>query len=318
MSAKPLVYLGYPLTTSVQQRDAFCAELLSKIQTACSLHSHRSLSFRGRALIANSLILSRLWHVLRVISLPAALFTKVRSLISQFMNRQVFPKLSFAVMCRPRRQGGLGLLDPRVQQHTLQLRRLTPLLLPSPNLDNFILLPRLIDWLIHGTSFSSSVSTEHWSHLDCRLAFIFPSLRHPSLTGFNSVFSLLFMTLDALPRSFESIVVSPVTCLQLPLSAVIIPPQDLVISPTLLRLPCSLLYFLDFASQRLQPKSSPQLATHPTLCKQFLSQVRSNLIKLQSFFVKACIPPAYAAIGSRPSSLSLPLCLRQLTHLSKL
>ncbi|KAI8321556.1 hypothetical protein EDC96DRAFT_597400 [Choanephora cucurbitarum] len=229
------------------------------------------------ALIANSLILSRLWHILRVTSLPDAVFNKVRSLISQFMNRQVFPKLSFAGMCRPRGQGGLGLLDPR--------------------LEDSILLSRLVDWLIHCTS---PPTTEHWSHLDYRLAFVFPSLRYPSLTGFHSVFSLLFKALDALPRSFESIVVSPATCLCLPLSEVFIPPQNLVISPTLLRLPCSLLYFFDSASQRLQPKSSPQLTTHPTLCKRFLSQVRSNLIKLQSFFVKACIPPACASIGSRP------------------
>ncbi|OBZ76004.1 hypothetical protein A0J61_11871 [Choanephora cucurbitarum] len=77
---------GLPIDYLCHQRDTFCADLLSKIQTACSLHSHRFLSFRGRALIADSLILSRLWQILWVTSLSAAFFAKIRSLISQFMN----------------------------------------------------------------------------------------------------------------------------------------------------------------------------------------------------------------------------------------
>ncbi|OBZ76005.1 hypothetical protein A0J61_11870 [Choanephora cucurbitarum] len=87
-------------------------------------------------------------------------------------------------MCRPRRQGGLGLIDPQVQQHTFQLRLLKLLLLPSSGLANSILLSRLVDWLMHCTPSSSGATAKHWSHLDCCLAFVFPSLRHPSLAGF--------------------------------------------------------------------------------------------------------------------------------------
>ena len=75
-SANPVIYLGYPLYTSTAQRDSYLAALLRKINTACVLHSHRSLSVRGRATIINSLILSKLWHVLRLTSVPRAFLEK--------------------------------------------------------------------------------------------------------------------------------------------------------------------------------------------------------------------------------------------------
>lgn len=67
-SVDPIIYLGYPLATTVKQRDRFLSALTSKIETACKIHSQRSLSIRGRVTILNVLILSKLWHVLRVLS----------------------------------------------------------------------------------------------------------------------------------------------------------------------------------------------------------------------------------------------------------
>ncbi|KAG0735766.1 hypothetical protein G6F33_012486 [Rhizopus arrhizus] len=84
-SANPVIYLGYPLYTSTAQRDSYLAALLRKINTACVLHSHRSLSVRGRATIINSLILSKLWHVLRVTSVPRAFLEKVKSVSGHFV-----------------------------------------------------------------------------------------------------------------------------------------------------------------------------------------------------------------------------------------
>ncbi|KAG0769000.1 hypothetical protein G6F33_004027 [Rhizopus arrhizus] len=75
-SVNPVIYLGYPLYTFTAQRDSYLAALLRKINTACVLHSHRSLSVRGRATIINSLILSKLCHVLRVTSVPRAFLEK--------------------------------------------------------------------------------------------------------------------------------------------------------------------------------------------------------------------------------------------------
>jgi hypothetical protein len=63
-SSQPIIYLEFPLHSSIAQRDAYLTSLLSRLETSLQLHSHRSLSFRGRVTILNSLILSKVWHVL--------------------------------------------------------------------------------------------------------------------------------------------------------------------------------------------------------------------------------------------------------------
>ncbi|KAG0770823.1 hypothetical protein G6F22_017055 [Rhizopus arrhizus] len=121
-SNQPVIYLGFPLHSSVTQRDTYLDALLSKIDTSCQLHSHRSLSIRGRVTIMNSLILSKLWHVLRVVSVPKSFFRKLQSHISGFISARRFPRISFETMCFPRHKGGLSVLNPQIQQSALQLR----------------------------------------------------------------------------------------------------------------------------------------------------------------------------------------------------
>ncbi|KAG0972936.1 hypothetical protein G6F28_013793 [Rhizopus arrhizus] len=62
----PLIYLGYPVYCSVTQRNQFVDQLLTKVKLSCQIHSQRSLSIRGRVTVLNTLIYSKLWHVLRV------------------------------------------------------------------------------------------------------------------------------------------------------------------------------------------------------------------------------------------------------------
>ncbi|OAD74955.1 hypothetical protein PHYBLDRAFT_167288 [Phycomyces blakesleeanus NRRL 1555(-)] len=101
---------------SIAQRDAFCSSLLTTIQSSCAIHLTRSLSIRGRATVLNTLILSRLWHVLRVISVPVSFLDKVKSAMGQFLQHRMFPPIKLSTLCLPLRSGGLGVLDPSIQQ----------------------------------------------------------------------------------------------------------------------------------------------------------------------------------------------------------
>ncbi|KAG0935436.1 hypothetical protein G6F32_010402 [Rhizopus arrhizus] len=73
----------------------FLDKIVRSIVSAREVYSHRFLSVRGRVTILNSLILSRLWHVIRAL----------------------FPSL-----CTSRRLGGLNVLDPAIQLDALQHR----------------------------------------------------------------------------------------------------------------------------------------------------------------------------------------------------
>ncbi|KAG1310780.1 hypothetical protein G6F62_014549 [Rhizopus arrhizus] len=93
-------------------------------------------------------------------------------------------------MCLPRSSGGLGVLDPGIQQHALQLRWLIPLLSgapigppatfwTSPMICNSVVLPRLADCLLHHLQSDTTSSVFTWPLADYRLSFVFHDLRPP-------------------------------------------------------------------------------------------------------------------------------------------
>ncbi|KAK4513718.1 uncharacterized protein ATC70_005723 [Mucor velutinosus] len=183
-SATPLIYLGYPICSSITQRNVAFQKLYDIIRNAIAIHSQRNISIRGRATILNSLIYSKLWHVLRLTTFTKAQFLSLRSLGTSFINFHIFPRISFATLSLTRSSGGLGLLDPLSQQLALQWYWvLCPLLLQylgSPALSNFIP-PNL---LLLGSDVAKKLLVSDVFRFDAdlqvlRLRSPFQSTRHP-------------------------------------------------------------------------------------------------------------------------------------------
>jgi hypothetical protein len=114
-------------------------------------------------------------------------------------------------MTLPRHRGGLGLMNPIVQQRALQLRWLLPLLRYHPleyefwyckTMSSSIVLPLLADYLMYHLDSTHGPSTRLLSK-DYRLAFLFPSIRSVSLKDHNSPFKLLFDVMDMLSKDFS-------------------------------------------------------------------------------------------------------------------
>ncbi|KAK4514843.1 uncharacterized protein ATC70_002448 [Mucor velutinosus] len=121
-------YLGYPIWFSNHQRDVYVSELLGKVKAAVAIYSQRNVSLYGKANIANNMILSKLWHVIRIVSLPLDVLKQLKSIIYQFVMSGLFPPLKGNSFFLPRDQGGLGLIDIGAQQHALQFRYIKVLL----------------------------------------------------------------------------------------------------------------------------------------------------------------------------------------------
>ena len=100
-----LVYLGYPVALNTRQRDLFLDNILSKIKIQIGLHSGRQVSVLGRGLIANSLILSRLWHIVSVVQPPRAWIRNVQSVVRKFFC-PFFPAPSCEFITQRRKTGG--------------------------------------------------------------------------------------------------------------------------------------------------------------------------------------------------------------------
>ncbi|KAI7860618.1 hypothetical protein BDC45DRAFT_430586, partial [Circinella umbellata] len=80
-----LTYLGYPLYHSQAQLGGFLESLYNKIKHHVDFLQQRRLSVLGKSIIANSLLLSRLWHVLRVCIVPTSWLKKCNSLVRQYV-----------------------------------------------------------------------------------------------------------------------------------------------------------------------------------------------------------------------------------------
>ncbi|KAL9540001.1 hypothetical protein PS6_010957 [Mucor atramentarius] len=119
-SSTPLIYLRYPICPSHTQHNFACQQFYNTINAATQIHPQHHLSNRGCVTVLNSLIYSRLWHVMRLTTFCKAQLLSLRSLSTAFVNQHTFPRFSFDRLSRPRSAGGVGLLDPLAQQQALQ------------------------------------------------------------------------------------------------------------------------------------------------------------------------------------------------------
>ena len=277
-SPLPVTYLGFPLSTSTRQRDTYLSTLLDKIQAACNIHLSRSLSVRGRATVLNTLILFKLWHVLRVISVPLSFFAKVRSIMGKFLQHNMFPPIKLDNLCVPLSQGGLGVLDPALQQQALQLRWLNPLC-ESSNSAGLV-----HPWLV-ALLRSASPGT------DPRLTLLCPDLRPAIFRHLGSAFHNLFAAIDVLPHSFQHTVLNLPTCLVLPLTSVILPSDEAPIFPRSWRqLRISDAFILDATFGTLRRRTRHERPNHPNIIHSFFRQIDRHICSLQPYLIRACLP----------------------------
>ncbi|CEP09890.1 hypothetical protein [Parasitella parasitica] len=130
-------YLGYPLYHTESQLQVYLDGLLVKVQRHSNLLKQRSLSIRGAGLVANSLLLSKVYHVLRMVpagptteSWVVALKKVVREYLVSFR-----PGVTWSTLCLPCKFGGVGLVDIADQSLALYLVYLQRLLRPPSGSD---------------------------------------------------------------------------------------------------------------------------------------------------------------------------------------
>jgi hypothetical protein len=152
------------------QFDLFLQRLEAKLETHIRILNGRNLSITGRAHLANSLLLSRLWHVLRVLVAPQKWLKKCESLICKFIC-PYHPAPSWTTICKPKESGGAVMINISQQALSLHLTFLqntlqdvkwnfTSSLIPSllrahtgqPSLLSVLLFPRQMERLLQAVA----------------------------------------------------------------------------------------------------------------------------------------------------------------------
>ena len=318
-SDEPLTYLGYPLMHSTAHHHSFQSRLIAKVTQACDIHKQRNLSIRGRATVLNTLILSTLWHVLRVSWISQHTLKVIRRICREFILFRVFPPVSFDILQLPPKKGGLGVLDPTSQQQALQFRWLTPLLQhhhPSTVVSQ---------WM--GAHLSSIAPVVLYDH---RLPFLFSTLRRGLFQKNRpGLCALLFRAFDTL---FDSTTVSsalnttseqPITIslnysLALPLSAVVQWTPEFSMQEqksfdnVLVQDAFDHVEGLSCLRPKTLPSDRPNITVARNRIKKMLRWITTGKITLLPFFTKLCLPCFTRDEQRLQGSLALDFCFGSL------
>ncbi|KAG1081959.1 hypothetical protein G6F42_022743 [Rhizopus arrhizus] len=243
---------------------------------------------RGRVTVLNSLVLSKLWHVLRLVTFTPSEFASLQSIISSFVNRNTkLTRLSFDTLTSPRTLGGLKLLNPAQKCNALQWRWLQPLLhpdQPSPFiLPSLPILRTTLSFVLGSVRFPSY----HWS-------LLFPPCRPSGLPDFGPVYNI--MRAHLLPPFH-------------PLTPTFSPPSTILQNHITIRLHLYGSDIFDYnpTTLTLDLKQTFRNLPHPTSSSRAITMIRNHTLLLNTFALQAMIPYFPDHSLPPPNSTSPPL-----------
>lgn len=118
-------------------------EIVRKIRNRAEIMAPRRLSMRGRAILANSMLLAKAWHVATVVPPRSSDITFINVTIFNYVYNYKRPQtIAQDVLTLRLPQGGIGLLDLKLQQLALRINRLRHILDPTQT-STWLILPRL-------------------------------------------------------------------------------------------------------------------------------------------------------------------------------
>lgn len=180
----------------------------------------RVIPVYGRAHMANTLILARLWHVIRTTTLPAAFFNKASSIIYKFLTHAIFPQIRKSIIYQPRSEGDLSVINILSHQQVLKNRYIVPLL--HNNTKGHKLPVFLMQLLV-------SYLQQAFDTLHFEIPLLFLTVRKPTHLAGLHILSPLLRSIDNYPLlepRFE-LKLNLTTCLEIPFTYVCLPNEEL-------------------------------------------------------------------------------------------
>lgn len=89
---------------------------------AISAVQHRHLTMLGRTTIANIIILAKFWYIAQINDISKPTMNNIRKQISKFIWNNKNPSLPMSTVTLPRKDGGLGLIDPNLKITAFRIR----------------------------------------------------------------------------------------------------------------------------------------------------------------------------------------------------
>ena len=130
----PITVLGFDLLRSPEGVSEDWSALYDDMQAVADRLCTRSCALQGRALLVNSMVLSKLWYKARLSSPSGPMLVQMRTMAWEAVwAGSTALKPGYKVGKRPARLGGVGFLDPEVQITALQAMWMARFLTASPH-----------------------------------------------------------------------------------------------------------------------------------------------------------------------------------------
>jgi hypothetical protein len=222
--------------------------------------------------------MSKCWYVFSVLPLPLEFLRNIRTIIASFVTLYIQPVISWDLMVTSRSRGGLGVIDLFAQQKALIYRWLDPILFERPNIP----------------SISNYVRLHLPNHMNTTIldmGLLFPAARSSALVGapINTA-TMIFRTMDAIPRTFLPADRNPIECLLLPIPAIIESTTDRYkLAKKLKSATVGDLFELQTSGFFLSPIAVSRLPHHFTFVARRFHQALARANCLLHPFFRACL-----------------------------
>ena len=97
-------------------------KVIENIEKRAKIMKTRSLSLKGKALIVNTILLSKAWHVGRVYMPTTEAIRKIQKIVFQYIWAKSHEPITRETLFQPCKKGGLGLLQIKNQCAALQIK----------------------------------------------------------------------------------------------------------------------------------------------------------------------------------------------------
>ncbi|KAG2219293.1 hypothetical protein INT45_011308 [Circinella minor] len=232
----------------------------------------------------------KIWHSICILPVTKTYLTQIRSIVYQFVTKKVFPPVSFSTCSRPKKEGGVAILDPTVQHSALQLRWILPLIDYADDNHSF-----LLDIFRHCLKLFSGTKSAIYP-------ILFSGCRSTPLTSFGCFFNF-FRTIDTLDISIDWSQVNHSHIMDFPLCTIVVS-QDRLPSNDLTRLLQKWKqvkikdgYYLRYPEGRLQEQPIGFRSRHRHLITDFFRR------RDQGHF---SIRPEFISLTSRTGTAEMP------------
>lgn len=103
-------------------RDIMWEELVEGMERRLIFWKNRFLNLKGKILIVNVLMLSKMWYVLYVNSMPIWVRQRLKTCILEFLWEKKNPRIAYNTLIGLAEEGGMGLVDPEQKMNSMRIK----------------------------------------------------------------------------------------------------------------------------------------------------------------------------------------------------